>query len=46
MITVNEYHHMPREFHRSTLMRNHFDVITFVKIKCRTLRFFYSKCEK
>lgn len=30
MITVNEYHHMPKEFHRSTHQRNHFDIIALI----------------
>lgn len=46
MITVNEYHHMPKEFHRSTHQRNHFDTIAFINknkmLYTQTVIFFFS----
>ena len=46
MFTVNEHHHMPREFYRSTHVRSHFDIITFINIKINVLQLdFYSKHE-
>lgn len=43
MFAVNEYHPMPREFHRSPHLRNHFDIITFIniEIKCSTVRLLF-----
>lgn len=46
MITVNEYHHMPREFHRSAHLRNHFDIIIFINIKIKHCTISFLSCVK